>query len=126
MFLPLRASAAEEDVTMPSSQHTIATDLSAFDMPRLLRCFVVTALLGRKVGGIDLQAIGVERPIVRGVDLAESILGLLLGFPVVAGIKLDGSLADLVPLAVVAQDVLDEADDEARHGCLCTVVLMAD
>jgi hypothetical protein len=52
------------------------------------------------------------------MHFAESLLGLLLGVPFIPGIKLDGGLADLAHLAVLAEDIFYKSDDEARHSLL--------
>jgi hypothetical protein len=57
-----------------------------------------------------------KRPIVGGVNVAEPLLSLPLCLSGVPSIDLDGRLADFTDLSVIAEYILDEVDDEARHG----------
>lgn len=50
------------------------------------------------------------------VDPAESFLGFPLGLAFASRIEFDGILADLADLAVFAEDILHESDDEAWHA----------
>jgi hypothetical protein len=67
---------------------------------------------GRKICGLDLDAIGMQRPVAKRLRRAESFLGQLSGFTFVQRVDFHCALTDLALPAVFAEHILHEVDDK--------------
>jgi hypothetical protein len=67
---------------------------------------------GRKICRLDLDAIGMQRPVAKRLRLAESFLGELSGFIFVQRDDFHCALTDLALPAVFAEHILHEVDDK--------------
>src|SRR5664279_3572790 len=79
-------------------------------------------LSGRKVGGLDMDAVGVQRPVAERLRLAEFLLGQFRGVTLAGGIDFHRTLADFALPAVLAKHVLQEPNDISWHGTLLTSI----
>ncbi|PJG57223.1 hypothetical protein CVM73_02135 [Bradyrhizobium forestalis] len=66
-----------------------------------------------------MDAIGMQRPVMQRLVLAELCFRPLRGLVLVRGVDLERALTDLALPAVLAEHVLHEPDDIGRHGTSC-------
>src|SRR5512139_877915 len=73
---------------------------------------------GREIGRPDVNTIGVQRPVPDCAKFAEFLLCQPRRRLLVVGVDLDGALTCLTDLSLVADDLLQKADDKVRHEIL--------
>jgi len=71
--------------------------------------------LRRIVGRLDLDAVGMQRPLAKPFGRAEPLLGELRGLGFAQGVDSHGALADFDLSAVLTEHVFQEPGDELRH-----------
>jgi hypothetical protein len=68
---------------------------------------------GWKIGRLDVDSVGVKRPITKRLGLAEHLLGKFPGVAFICGVDLEGTLTDFRLSAVTAEHILHESNDKS-------------
>ena len=75
------------------------------------RADVVVSASGGKISVLDLNSVGMQRPVAKRLGLAEPCLGQLRGLALVCGIDFQTALANFRLPTVGAEHVLHEPND---------------
>src|SRR5271169_1997174 len=70
---------------------------------------------GREIGCVDLDSVGMERPVAQRLLFAEFLLCQLPGIAFIGGVDFQRPLTNFHLPAVLAEHVLHEPNDKPRH-----------